>query len=67
MKTFQQKKIQRKIAKASRRGRYLIVAKRGSRARPGRKKGLEKKKLLEEHYTLKLEPLKMHIPKMTKK
>jgi len=38
MKTHQEKKIRRKIAKASKRGRY-VVGRKGSRARPGRKKG----------------------------
>ncbi len=78
MKTFQQKKIQRKIAKASRRGRYL-VSRRGRRDRPGRKgKGIKCNNcgntLAKYHnYGLcdncldKNENKIMHIPKMTKK
>ena len=69
MKTFAQKKIQRKIARASRRGRYS-VSRKGRRDRPGRKKGLAKRKLLEEFksYPQTPKPFKiMHIPKMTEK
>jgi len=33
-----EKKIRRRIAKASKRGRYLIVTRRGKRSRPGRRK-----------------------------
>jgi len=33
-----EKKVRRRIAKASKRGRYLIVTRRGRRDRPGRKK-----------------------------
>ncbi len=67
--SFQQKKIQRKIARASRKGRYL-VSRKGRRDRPGRKKGLAKRKLLEEFksYPQAPKPFKiMHIPKMSKK
>jgi DNA invertase Pin-like site-specific DNA recombinase len=71
--SFAQKRIRRRIAKASKRGRYLIVSRRGRRDRPGRKKGSAKRKLLEETqskgYSLPsaLKTLKMHIPKMSKK
>jgi len=37
-----EKKIRRRIAKASKRGRYLIVTRRGKRSRPGRKKGFRR-------------------------
>ena len=69
--TFAQKRTRRRIAKASKRGRYLIVSRRGRRDRPGRKKGLAKRKLLEEEFqTFPLAPKKfklMNIPKMSKK
>ena len=80
MKTFAQKKIQRKIARASRRGRYL-VSRKGRRDRPGRKKGLRKCDICNNFLseindvgttckscidTAIIKKL-MHIPKMTKK
>ena len=50
--------------------RYL-VSRRGRRDRPGRKKGLKKRKLLEEvqfkSYPQVPKPFKMSIPKMSKK
>ena len=68
-----EKRVRRRIAKASKRGRYLVT-RRGRRDRPGRKKGSAKKKLLEgiqqpEGYSLPaaLKTTKMHIPKMSKK
>ena len=36
-----EKKIRRRIAKTSKRGRYLIVTRRGKRSRPGRKKNIK--------------------------
>ena len=65
------KKIRRKISRASKRGRYL-VSRKGRRDRPGRKKGLMRKKLLEEvqfeKHPLAPKPFKqMNIPKMSKK
>ena len=66
-----EKKTRRRIAKTSKRGRYLIVSRRGRRDRPGRKKGLKKRKLLEEvqfkSYPQAPKPFKMSIPKMSEK
>ena len=74
MKTFAQKKIQRKIARASRRGRYL-VSRKGRRDRPGRKKSNKQaledaeweKDCMIESQKQKTEKAKMHIPKMSEK
>lgn len=69
--SFEQKRTRRRIAKASKRGRYLIVSRKGRRDRPGRKKGLAKRKLLEEKFkSYPQAPKKfklMNIPKMSKK
>ncbi len=67
-----EKKVRRRIAKASKRGRYLTVTRRGRRDRPGRKKGSKKRELLEgiqfKSFPEALKPFKlMNIPKMTEK
>ena len=65
-----EKKVRRRIARASKRGRYL-VSRRGRRDRPGRKKKTGRK-LVEEiqfkSFPQALKPFKlMNIPKMSKK
>ena len=79
MKTFTEKKIRRKIAKASKRGRY-VVGRRGSRARPGRSSvvrcfkcgtalgKLATQRLCDECFVKQDSPTPiMHIPTMSKK